>query len=422
MEMKVSLYAPLKFYLAYVVLSLLLFAFGPWPWPTRSFEPLYIFMSFAITAIWIGFLLGVAGGGEGRYYGKLSIRKLYHLSLVLTLVLFIPTLMWRTSGTAILKTILDPGAAYAESHDLVNLVSGKTAWIEYIRIVLAVYLELLIPMVVVFWGRWNRGEHILGVVAIISNLFLGLATGTNKGIGDTLILVFWSYILCNRGRLSFRVVYKSIYVVLPLMVLFFVFFTVGQITRNGGSRVEMQVYGAGITADSNNIFVRYLPPPVGQGAIAFSSYMTQGYHGLALALQEPFVFTWGVGSSRFATSYADKYWGTNFEQITYPMRVEKKDGWDSKRYWCTIFPWLASDVTFPGSILLIGFFSFLLAKSWKEAINLQNPFAISLFMQLAIMFSFISANNQVMQSGEDYVCLILTLAFWLATRKKFVVN
>jgi hypothetical protein len=62
----------------------------------------------------------------------------------------------------------------------------------------------------------------------------------------------------------------------------------------------------------------------------------------------------------------------------------------------------------------------LLALSWVDSLFLKNPFALSMFMQFAIMFTYISANNQILQSGEGYFGFFETLFLWLYTRYKII--
>lgn len=410
------LFFPLKFYTAMIVFSLVVFAFGPWPWPTRDSWELYAYMVCAVVSIRIGYLKGIKIE-PGGYYGKLSPIILFRISLLLTLALFYPTLNWRTGGniSTIIDLFMHPAAAYLRSHDSQNF-SG-TAWVEYIRIILSVFLFLLLPLLIVYWEKLNKCEKIFGIFAVFLNIFLWLSVGTNKGIGDIAIMIFWALIIKNHKNLSFNRILKITILFLPFLILFLTFFVQGQIDRHDGVGVQDINYSVGIQADRNNIFIEKLPTIVQDGVIAFTTYLVQGYHGLVLSFNEPFVPTFGFGNSRIVTTYADKYLGTNVELNTYPARVEKSTGWDSKIQWHTIFPWLASDFTFTGAILIIGIFSYMLALSWADSLFSRNPFALSIFLQLIIAFTYISANNQALQSGEGYFGFVFTTLFWLYTRK-----
>lgn len=413
---KYLLFLPLSFFTANIIFSLLVFAFGPWPWPTRDSAELYMFMCLVVLAIYVGYIKGV-NKLPGCYTGGFTVSKLYRISIFLTLVLFYPTLSWRTGGQfgLGLELLMNPAIAYLRSHYDTN-VTG-TAYIEYIRILLSFFLLLLIPYLIVYWEKWSLWEKTAGAFCILLNVYLWLSLGTNKGIGDIVIVMFWSLLIRFKDSINFRSILRFTLIFVPMAALFLFFFVSGQIDRHGGDGVKDIFYAINVEADRDGPVMRNLPPLVQEGVIAFTSYWVQGYNGLALSFDEPFVFCYGLGNSRIAATYADKYLGTDVVNATYPARVEMITGWDSKVNWHTIFPWLASDVTFPGSIVLIGFFSYLMALSWQDSICLKNPLAISMFSQLVIMFSYITANNQALQSGEGYLGFWVTLWVWLGNRK-----
>ncbi|HMW17800.1 MAG TPA: hypothetical protein PKX51_19440 [Cyclobacteriaceae bacterium] len=415
--MKSAVYFPLRFYSMFLVATILVFAFGPWPWPSRYSWEVYGYMALVFGAMNIGYR---AGGVKryGEYIGKKSPIQLYRLGLYLTLILFLPTLFWRTGGgyEFSLELLLNPAVAYLKSHDADNF-SG-TAWIEYIRIVVAVFLNMVLPLLIVYWERLTVSDRVLGIFAVFLEVFLWLAIGTNKGIGDLVVGFFWMFVLRKKSAFDIKSILKLSAATAPILILFAVFFTQGQIGRHDGYGVQTELHAIDISADRDNIFIRDLPEVAQDGVIAFSSYLVQGYHGLALSFDEPFVFTWGAGNSRFLTSYFDKYLGTDVEKTTYPARVEKTTGWDSKVRWHTMFPWWASDVTFPGVIVLVFVFSYIFALVWKDSLYTRNPYAISLSLQFATMFTYMSANNQAFQSGPAVIGFVVTLVVWIRTRKE----
>ena len=375
-------------------------------------------MCSVLVAIYIGYKIGIFRT-PGGYYGKLTVVHLFRISLYITLLLFLPTFIYRTGGdfSLGLDLLTNPSVYYLRSHSEEDFTG--TSWIEYIRIILSVFLNLLIPLLVVYWNRINIPERCLGIFAILLNIFLWTAVGTNKGIGDTAVILFWALIIRNQKIIIDKIMFLAV----PLILFFIFFFIQGQIDRHGGEGVQDTIYISNyeIKADRDSLIVGSLPFFAKEGVIAFTSYWVQGYNGLALCLNEPFVPTFGLGNSRFLTTYADKYLGTNIEQTTYPARTEETTGWESKKQWHTIFPWIASDVTFPGTVFLVSIFSFLFALSWVDSIHLKNPYALSIFSQFSIMFTYITANNQVLQSGDGFIGFFVTLFMWFYTRYKFVI-
>jgi hypothetical protein len=132
--------------------------------------------------------------------------------------------------------------------------------------------------------------------------------------------------------------------------------------------------------------------------IMLSGYLGQGYYGLSLAFEQQFTWTYFGGSSYAFSVILNKVFGTEFlVEKSYPYLVGESTGWSESK-WHTVFAWLASDLTFPGTILFLGVVGFFFAKTWKEALYYKNPFSALLFALLAVGAFYIPANNQLMHS------------------------
>ncbi|XKH50455.1 hypothetical protein LG275_12725 [Chryseomicrobium palamuruense] len=149
-------------------------------------------------------------------------------------------------------------------------------------------------------------------------------------------------------------------------------------------------------------------------------YLAQGYYGLSLSLTLPFEWTFGFGSSFAINNIFENYLGYNLiEGITYPERSQNVYNWDAFSQWHTIFPWLASDFTFFGAIILVSTLIYFFGKAWKESLINENILSIILFSKLAIFVFFIPANNQIFQSSNSTLSFFILLFFWKFYRHKF---
>ena len=100
--------------------------------------------------------------------------------------------------------------------------------------------------------------------------------------------------------------------------------------------------------------MRNLPDPAKVGALSLSSYLVHGYYALYLSLDEPWVPMFGIGNSMFLYRNVAKLTGmSEIEEMPYPLRIERRYGWDAYGNWSSIYPWIASDVSFPGTILVV---------------------------------------------------------------------
>jgi hypothetical protein len=150
--------------------------------------------------------------------------------------------------------------------------------------------------------------------------------------------------------------------------------------------------------------------------VGATSYVTQGYYALYLSLNKPFVPMFGVGNSMFLTQQAVRVTGNHdIAQMSYPSRIEQ-DGWDALGRWSSIYPWIASDVSFPGTIVIVFLIGRLFATAWFDALSGRNPFAFGMVAQFVTMLFYFPANNQTSQFGEGFTAFWVILIVWLLTR------
>ena len=114
----------------YLGMSVLAFAFGPWPWPVFDPVALYGFLIAAHLALLIGFAVGIRGQpSTGMSMPKMRAMLLW--SLVLNLVVIFPTSRARTGHWIpdVGAALNDLGLAYEQSLDLRAVTTGP---VEYV--------------------------------------------------------------------------------------------------------------------------------------------------------------------------------------------------------------------------------------------------------------------------------------------------
>ena len=98
-----------------------------------------------------------------------------------------------------------------------------------------------------------------------------------------------------------------------------------------------------------------------------------------------------------------------------PVRI-REGGLYASQYWSTIYPWIASDVTLPGTVLVLGAIGWLAGLVWMDVLGGRNPFAVALLGQLLVLLYYIPAHNKVMQTGEGISAFAVLLGAWLFAR------
>ncbi len=150
-----------------------------------------------------------------------------------------------------------------------------------------------------------------------------------------------------------------------------------------------------------------------------TSYLSDGYYGLSKCLDLDFKWTYGCGNSLALQAIHDKITGGNLYETTYLGRMEREYAILGKAQWHTIFPWLASDITFTGSLLIFLPIAFIYGKSWNEVIKYRNPLSYLMLCLLTIMFIFVPANNQILSGIDYFIITNVIFIFWLLFHERF---
>ena len=409
---------PIVFFVTYLTFTVLFFALGPFDYPVSNPVSLYLFLGLAHLALIAGYWRVIFRRPQG-YSGTWKAQQLVFWSATVTLLLLLPTSKIRTGAffPDIVYGIRNPGEAYALANSLAE--ASSLPLIEYVRIVLGPLLGFLLPLTIFYWERLDKQARVLGIVGILGNVALFLAMGTNKAIADTVLLLPWMVFAAYRaGKIALgsrRIVILSLCAALAL-VSFLAFFGTGMLERAGSPIASGFFPATGSTADRDNFLVRHLGETPTAVVMGLDIYLTSGYYALSLSMREPFVPMFGIGNSTFLYRQAARVTGDeNIVKNPYPVRIEKY-GWDSEGLWATIYPWIASDVSFPGTILVIYCIGRFFALSWIDTLAAKNPFAIVMFSQFLIMLFYFPANNQLLQSGEGFTAFWVTLILWWRTR------
>lgn len=413
---------PLVFFQIYLSLTVWLFFYGPWPWSVDKPVELFLYLAAAQIAILVGYLLSWRRVNASRI-GPAALRRhidqgviFLKVSLAVTILIALPTSLSR-AGSAIPDVIgglSNAGLVYTENFE--RLEAGNSyVVVEYLRMLLSPFLVAVFPLTVLYWGRMRWGLRAAALAAIAFNLSIYLATGTNKGIADVVVTLPWLVVLAAAiGTIRLRhMKLKMTLASLVLIALFLYFFSEGQQQRSG-SGTEYSTFFTGIAvlqADSGNFISSLLPEELRVVYEALTRYVVHGYYALSLALQTDTPSTLGFGHSMFMARNADLVFGSDhFVAQSIPAILERDQGWGMFQLWHSIYPWLASDFGFGGTLIVIGLLAYLLGLSWGKSLTTASHRWVVLLYLLLVLFYYVPANNQIFQSGETYFAFFMVLA------------
>lgn len=413
------LMSPLIFFELYLLMTILLFRYGPWQYFNRSSNEILFFAVLYQVALAAGYL--VAHGIYRRPPSlKVNIGQLITISIVVNLIIFPLTSLGRTGQLFpdIVAGLRDPGTAYTQS--LIYRETGVGALFEYLRIILGPLLYLHFPLVVFYWSRFSKKIRFWTTVLVLLNIALFVAMGTNKAIGDyavTVPLLMLTAVAAGTLKLTLKRLLLGVVLVLGLGSMFGTFFSATMTSREGSS-IASGYFPAGNTrVDRQHPLLQSLPETGRPLVVGLSNYITQGYFAMGLALREPFVPMYGLGTSPFLLRQYESLTGTTgLEEQTYPSRITKY-GWLKDRYWSSMYLWLASDLSFWGIPFFCFFLGMVLYTSWRDTIEAQNIWALNLVALNVIVIFYFSSNNQIGQGGEALWTYVVVFFLWLTTRR-----
>ena len=306
---------------------------------------------------------------------------------------------------SILQSVLSPGSSYfvrlRAAEALVD--QGSTSTVVQVTTLLAVLATPVVPFLVLYWpARLGMGPRLVAIAGVMTYAAFWLAVGTLKGLGDLVLFAAVAALVVAKGtwpRSLVRVNKKQVVAAAVLGLLFG-----GYMVVNQGQRL---VAGGISGYQGNPVVASVLGENTARGLAVTLVYPTHGYLGLSKNLETPFEWSQMRGSSRVVDSYLEQYLGSASKYDTsYPARTEQRTGYPALMYWSTIYPWLASDITFPGAILFMGVVGWWLARFWIEGAFLRRRLSVLMFAQLAILIAYVPANNQIGLMRPGFIAFV----------------
>jgi hypothetical protein len=411
----------------YLTATVLLFAFGPCRWVVRYPVMLYGFLALSQTTLFIGCLMGCRPPmrrGHPTWNGVVILDA----SLVATLLIVPVQVVTRNfAGISILEAVIDPAKAYYASLD----VNRDYFVISVLATVSAPLRCAFMPAAIMCWPLLGAVRRVGVAVAVACLLSLGLISGQAFGVFDVILYLPIVYTLSeprsltnNRGSdsgypVSRRTGVAGYKVSQVLLYCAAACVAVGYFVHSRMARLGENIPREAMSW-STEIFGFRLPEVVEFGLFYVSRYLTLGYYGLAGCLELPFEWTYGLGHSAFLMRYAalfDSQWSW-VGQDTYPSRLESISGYAVANYWHTAYPWLASDFSWAGAVVLITAVGYLFCKTASEYCVTQDIFTLSACCQCWFVLVYLPANCERFNRPEGFFAFYGSLILWRLSRNR----
>lgn len=422
---------PIKVLLFWNILTILLFIFSPFEWPIaiENYILLLIFLGICLFFLRLGYLVGLKNSFKLNYKPPTNLlSKWFTISLLLKLVWTLPSycdrlgldlLDFKAMFLRLAIGFTNFGESYAYRSMIVFEKTGLLMFIT--KQILYAITSLTIPLGIILWSKLNITKKTIIVAFIIIDVLYWMGIGTNVGVVNNFLTIFFMIALTHPKLTDFsklKLKYK-IYIgsILFLILSLFSLNISQRHDYNTNGKYDLYEIKIGkVRINKDCLLFNITNPSLHGTIISTSTYLNQGYYHLALAFDEKFEWTYGLGNNYTMLGISKKIAGENLMPRTYISKLEKK-GVDPFVNWHSAYLWFANDLTFFGVPVLIFFIGLLFAVSWKSTIKLNDPFAPVIFIFCLVEIFFLCANNQVL-SFSFYPFHILLL-LWILVRFKY---
>jgi hypothetical protein len=424
---------PLVLVFGYIVATFALFVIWPINWPIySSFEwfTLTGYVALCFAAIGGTALLGSAG--STRVTAPLPLLPVLLVAGAgLSAALLEPSSYTYTGRTIweIGAALKDQGGQYRRLQYQIFAGEGQRNTLVIVRALVSPLTYAVLPLGIVRWRTIGWTGRICVGVAVACSIAFSIMRGTDKEIADLFTIgvsaAFVSYgrtvALGARGFALVRRYWKHALIALVFVSFAQSMFATRKEERLGGyvSRTTVCASDSHVCANLDNPWIAWLPLRQRFGVSLFILSTCSGYYGLDLALQKPFESTYGVGHSPAAMSAYEAMTGDpslHLHSFTYR---NGDDHWSEENYWSTLMAWIANDVGFGGTLVVLALLGLLWGWWWREAAaGMSDPAAV-LFSLATTMMIYLPANDQVLASYDGYVTLFAWIGIWLWHRHRY---
>jgi hypothetical protein len=417
-------YLPSNFYLAYSVFILIALLIGPVKYANMNYQLIFLFLLPLLILFQVAFIFGA----KGKLYPvslknaqdyKLSsfLKSLIYLGFVISLKMWFVFII---SGKSL--SLSSMGENYVDSYDGYVRGNAQIGIVYLYNIFESSFITISLLIIFTSYSRLKGKIKLFSVFIIFTYVLINVVgSGKQKYLGDVIIFILYSYFLhlaINRTVIPIKKVFS--YALLFTLVLgLFSYILSSRYSALGisGENIIDKIHPL-MYWDKESMIIVLFGDTLGFPLGMFLGYFSNGLYGLNLAMQLPFEWTYFLGNSYSLSKIVEVAAGEPgiILDQSYPFRAESV-GWGLGK-WHSLFSWLASDFTFPGVIVLGGFFGFVYGRIWLRAVQGNNYFAKPLFVYLSLGVVFSFSNNQIMHTLSGVITLFILSFFYYASAKR----
>jgi hypothetical protein len=411
---RVARLAPLSAWLVYSIGTVLAFAFGPFVYNVPSPLLFYSYLAAVHAAVITGYL-----GAKPRRQGK-ALEKGPGVTHIIWILLAF------TAAGALVRTIEEQRIGLSLGLALNDPFQSRNLWLmseqangllRYSWIGLQAAEFPLYAIAFSYWDQLARVHKVAVAGVALWLCYSGVIGAARSVIYNLLCLVLAGGAACFLRLGKDAQVRTLLMSAVAGAALFLGYSSFVADRRNTSSASNYYAY----TLNQHQVGLRYevvdtlsaAPAILQSSMLQGTAYFTGGYEGLAIALAKPDItFGFGFGHSRFLLRMYERMFGpAEVNRRSYFNRIIAEDGYPSYG-WVTMYPWIASDTTFVGSLPILFFLGRWLHLSWIQVVSGTSPDAAAAFGWLVLLFSMAPIELVVAGYGS-LLSFYGTILIWL---------
>jgi hypothetical protein len=421
-------YTPLIAIELYLILTLIFFWFGPIKYRITN-EIYFIVLIFLYHFFFIiGYIINVKLFiKKPLVQHKFSIKIFY----ILCLFAFLGSLITYKTATNsssfipytifqdIVKGIQSPAQVYIDSKlDYDYASAGDSRLMNILFIFFAFTKFYFIFYSIWFWKQLGYFNKIISCLYFFFYISPSISSGVNS-LTFWFSLFFFStllvyYYIKNPRKLKFILFILSVLIIIPILSFGYIMSERGggfSYFEQSSSRGDIIVVAKEIDLENSNLFtfLKY-------SLTWLDYYITQGYYGFSLILEQEFNWTYGFGNSAFLQRQFNLITGIDVGELSYQRRYDNI--WGEFAQWHSFYGQFANDFGPWGLIFLMFMLGFLFSRVWLTILFQNSFYGAALMPIYIIMFIFFPANNQVFGYIDTISYFIVISFFWFLEGKK----
>ena len=410
-------YLPIIVLLSWLIFTIISFAYGPYDYDLINPIQFYLYLLLIHLFLFFGYKKGLKSRGRNFKININYVKLIKRLVIVVFYYNLIKLIFHGGGAINAFETFYDASLSYEKN------VSGHFSGVfSYADMIFYPIYMIAITNVIVNYklipGLYRFYFYFLIALPILS----AIGSATRSGIVQTIIISTAGILLAilrNNILITRRMKFVMFFVVGFLLFLF-LGYTSLLVTSRGGIGLNNLITG---DPPRDDFFLNEHVSPEFQLLItSISFYISHSYYRLNKAMDMPFEgIGFGFSNSVFIINNIEKFTGwSGLSDISYGIRLDRSDGnGDFGVFWSTFYTWIASDVTFPGVLIVVFFIGYFFSLALKDSTSFNNPLAISTFCLLFyVIFHF--AFNNPFQDGQGVATYFLIPMLWYVTRKNNV--